>query len=64
MRLEPYVGRKVLLGLTTYHYLCGVVESVDGVEARVRVAGRLVMVPVAQIATIAEADPHLAEYFK
>ena len=64
--LKAFVGKKVMIGTASYHYLCGRAEEIDAPasQLRVRVGAELVLVPLEQIATIQEAPEAQAEYVK
>jgi hypothetical protein len=63
---RPFVGKKVMIGTRSYHYLCGRAEAIDVEHDRlqVRVAGREIFVPLDEVATIQEAPEAQAEYIK
>jgi len=62
--LGPWVGKKVMIGTSDFHYVSGVVQSVEGAQVKVTVGGKLVIIPTANVATINEASPYQAEYVK
>ncbi|HJZ84566.1 MAG TPA: hypothetical protein VKN99_05310 [Polyangia bacterium] len=63
---RAFVGKKVMIGTMSYHYVSGRVEELDqpGNLLKVRVGGQLVLVPLDQVATIQEAPESQAEYVK
>jgi hypothetical protein len=64
--LKPFLGKKVTIGTRSYHYVSGRVERIlaDTDQLEVRVAGKIVLVPLAELATIQEAPEAQAEYVK
>ena len=63
-KLARFVGKKVTIGTTDWHYISGTVESSDGISVAMRVAGSAVTVPAEMVATIREAPAAQAEYVK
>jgi len=61
---KDWVGKRVTVGTTTYHYLCGTWQSLDASTAVFTIGGKEMKVPIAEIATIVEAPPWQAEFFK
>ena len=64
-KYKDWVGKRVVVGLSTFHYVCGVWESTDA-ENNVlfRVGDRELKVPITQIDTIGEALPYQADFYK
>ena len=64
--LKGFVGKKVMIGTKEFHYVSGrvvrLIEEDDQLE--VHVAGKPVLVPLGEIATIQEAPEAQAEYIK
>lgn len=63
-KFKEWVGKRVTVGLTTYHYLCGTWQTLDAHDAKFTIGGREMVVPIHEIATISEAAPWQAEFFK
>ena len=63
-KFQEWVGKKVNVGTTTYHYLCGTWRTLDANEARFVIGEKEMKVNIAEIATISEAPPWQAEFFK
>jgi hypothetical protein len=63
-QLKPFMGKKVQVGLASFHYLCGVLEAFEGEQVRFSVKGSPVLVPRDQIAKIFEAPSGQTEFFK
>lgn len=61
-----YVGKKVTVSTTDFHYVVGQLVALDDATDRLRltVAGREVSIARPHVATIQEAHPALAEYVK
>jgi hypothetical protein len=64
--LKSFVGKKVMIGTRSYHYISGQLQALEEAESRlvVSVAGKPVKVPLDQVATIQEAPAAQAEYVK
>ena len=63
--VRAYVGKKVTVSTTDFHYVVGRLEALGDDDALVlNVAGRTVRLPRAHLATLQEADAALAEYVK
>ncbi len=63
-KYERWVGRKVVVGLKSLHYLCGRLTAVDDEQATFAVRFDQHRVPLAEIASIAAAPDVEAEFFK
>ena len=59
-----WVGKKVMIGTTDFHYVSGTVEAVEGDSLRLSVKGKPVVIPASGIANIKEAPALQAEYVK
>lgn len=59
-----YVGKKVTIGTRALHYVSGTVQSIQGKDLHLTVAGKLVIVPADAITNIQEAPDTQAEYVK
>ena len=63
--VRAHVGKKVTVSTMDFHYVVGHLTALDADDALVlNVAGRIVRLPRAHLATIQEADAALAEYVK
>ena len=60
----PWVGKKVTVGLTTFHYICGKWSDIDGYDAVFSIGGRELRVNMNEIDNVAESPEFQAEYFK
>jgi hypothetical protein len=63
-KYQEWVGKKVNVGLTTYHYLCGVMKSLEGHEAVFSVGPVEKRVKLQEIDNISEAPESQAQFFK
>lgn len=63
-KFQEWVGKKVIVGLTTFHYLCGTWKAFDGYHAIFEIGGKEHRVLMHEIDTVADAPAALAEYFK
>ena len=63
-KFQEWVGKKVIVGLTTYHYISGTFKAIEGHEALFSIGSESKRVPLQEIDTVAEAVAAQAEYFK
>jgi hypothetical protein len=63
-KIKPLMGKKVMIGTADWHYVCGILEKVEGDQVTVLVVGKPVRISAANVATIKEAPPLQAEYVK
>lgn len=63
-KLGPFVGKKVVIGTTDWHYISCRVTLLEGDTVHVTVAGKGVTIPAKNVATIHEVAEHQAEYIK
>jgi hypothetical protein len=63
-KYQGWIGKKVIVGLTTFHYVCGTWTGIEGYHALFTVGGRPMKVKLNEIDTIAEASEAQAEFFK
>ena len=63
---KAFLGKKVMIGTRSYHYVSGHVVELDEAnnQLHVRVGAKLVLVPLDEVATIQEAPSSQAEYVK
>jgi hypothetical protein len=62
--LLPFVGKKVTIGTSDFHYISGIFESIAGNDVLMKVNGKPVTVHANAVATIREAPALQAEYVK
>ena len=63
-KYKDWVGKKVIVGLTTFHYLCGRWKDIEGYYAQFQIGDKVHQVPLDQIDNVADASEAQAEYFK
>jgi len=63
-KIKPLLGKKVMIGTADWHYVCGILDKVEGDQVTVMVLGKPVLIGSANVATIKEAPPHQVEYVK
>jgi hypothetical protein len=63
-KYQEWVGKKVVVGLSTYHYLCGTWKLTEGRDAVFRIGDREKRVALQEIETVAAATAAQAEFFK
>jgi hypothetical protein len=63
-KYQEWIGKKVTVGLTTFHYLSGHWKAIDGYFAVFSVGDRELRINMNEIDTIAEAPGAQAEFFK
>lgn len=63
-KLAPFVGKKVVIGTTDWHYISCRLASLEGDTVHVTVAGKPMTVPAKNVATIHEVAVEQAEYVK
>ncbi len=63
-KYQSWVGKKVMVGLTTFHYLCGIWKGFDGYYAVFTIGGVESRILLHEVDNVAAAEEHLAEYFK
>jgi hypothetical protein len=59
-----HVGKRVTVGTTTYHYLCGTWKEMAGDRAVFQIGEHEMRVPLAEIATVADAPAWQSDFFK
>jgi hypothetical protein len=58
-------GKRVNVGLTTDHYICGVWERIDDDNNVVfKIANKQLAIPIAHIDTVSDAPPWQADFYK
>jgi hypothetical protein len=63
-KYSEWVGKKVTVGLTTFHYLCGHWKAIDGQDALFTVGSKELRVKLQEIASVAESPEAQAEFIK
>jgi hypothetical protein len=63
-KFTPWIGKRVTVGLATYHYLCGTWKAIDGDHIVFQIGAHEMRVALAEIATVADAQPWQSEFFK
>jgi hypothetical protein len=63
-KYKEWIGKKVTVGLTTFHYLCGHWKDIEGYNAIFSIGERAMRINMNEIDTIAEAPAAQAEFFK
>lgn len=63
-KYQAWVGKKVVIGLSTFHYLCGRWTAIDGQDATFSIGSSELRVKLQEIETVAEAIAAQAEFFK
>lgn len=63
-KYQAWVGKKVTVGTTTFHYLSGMWKSIEGYFAVFTIGGRELKLNLNEIDNIADAPEAQAEFFK
>jgi len=64
-KYKDWVGKRAVVGLTTFHYICGTwVSTDDQNDVLFRIGERELKVPISQIDTIVDALPYQADFYK
>jgi hypothetical protein len=63
-KYKDWIGKKVTVGLTTFHYVSGRWKAIEGYYAIFDVGSREIRINMAEIDTIADAPEAQAEFFK
>lgn len=64
-KYKAWEGQRVVVGLSTWHYLCGTWERTDDNNNVVFQIGEHEMkVPIVQVMTVSAANPVQADFFK
>ncbi len=63
-KLAPFVGKKVMIGTSDWHYISGIFEQIEGTELRIMIAGKPITLEASKVATIKEAPALQSEYVK
>ena len=57
-------GKRVVVGTTTFHYLCGIWKRMDGDKVVFQIGTHEMPIPITQIDTIGDANPAQSDFFK
>ena len=63
-KYQTWIGKKVTVGLSTWHYLCGTWKGIDGYDAIFTIGQHEKRVLLNEIETVVDAPAAQAEYFK
>jgi hypothetical protein len=63
-KFQGWIGKKVTVGLTTFHYLSGTWKAIEDYDAIFEIGGNIHRVPMDEIDNVAEAPAAQAEYYK
>jgi hypothetical protein len=63
-KYKGWIGKKVIVGLTSFHYVCGRWKDIEDYDALFAVGDRELRVKMNEIETIADAPEAQAEFFK
>ncbi|HZS41974.1 MAG TPA: hypothetical protein VFF06_34325 [Polyangia bacterium] len=63
-KYQSWIGKRVTVGLTTFHYLCGTWKAIDGYDAVFTIGSVEKRIRLDEVDNVAEAPGAQAEYFK
>ena len=63
-KYQSWIGKKVIVGTRTFHYLCGRWKSIEGYDAVFTIGQRDMRIRLDDVDNVADASDALAEYFK
>jgi hypothetical protein len=63
-KYASWVGKRVNVGLTTYHYICGTWKEMSSDSATFQIGEHAMKVKLSELATIQEAPPWQSDFFK
>ncbi len=63
-KYQLWIGKKVNVGLTTLHYLCGRWKAIDGYDAVFDIGDKEMRIRLHEIDNVADAVDAQVEYFK
>lgn len=63
-KFQPWVGKRVSVGLTTLHYLCGVFSDMGDDHVIFQIGDQHMKVALGEIATVSDAAALQADFFK
>jgi ribosome maturation factor RimP len=63
-KYTEWLGKRVTVGLTTFHYLSGTWKAIDGYDAVFEIGGREQRVALDEVANVALAPHAQSDYFK
>jgi hypothetical protein len=63
-KYQSWIGKRVTVGLTTFHYLCGTWKAIDGYDAVFTIGAAELRIRLDEVDNVADAPEAQAEYFK
>lgn len=63
-KYASWIGKRVTVGTTTYHYICGQWEAIEGHDVVFKIGEHHMRVPISEIATVSDAPALQADFFK
>lgn len=63
-KYQPWVGKRVNVGLTTLHYICGVWSDMGDDHVVFQIGDKHMKVRLAEIATVSDAAAIQPDFFK
>jgi hypothetical protein len=63
-KYQEWVGKRVVAGLTTYHYVCGTWEAIEGHNAVFKVGPQTMRFKLQEIDNVSPAVPAQADFYK
>jgi hypothetical protein len=63
-QFKDWVGKKVNVGLKSFHYICGTWKGFDGLDAVFTIGGKDTRVPLDDVDNVADAPEAQAEFYK
>ena len=63
-KYQTWIGKKVTVGLRTFHYLCGRWKAIEGYDAIFTIGSKDMHIKLDDVDNVADAPDAQAEYFK
>ena len=63
-KYQSWIGKKVTVGTTSFHYLSGIWKGIEDYDAIFSIAGRELRIKMNEIDNVADAPEAQAEFFK
>jgi hypothetical protein len=63
-KLGSWLGKRVVVGTRTYHYLCGIWKAMEGDHVIFEIGGKEMRVGLSDIATVGDAEAWQADFYK
>ncbi len=63
-KYASWVGKRVNIGLVNLHYICGTWSEMGDSDATFKIGGKQMKVLLREIASVVDADPVQADFFK